>query len=308
MRKVLSFLLYVSLVFLFACGDDEPTAPAGTNLSGKVLVKATGETISGAKVSFGNEETTSDASGNYLLSNVPKFKQALKAEESNYAVYIEEYTAVSGENVHDIELETHTEYCTRVTSVEYQGRTYNTVLVVTQCWFKENLNVGTQINYDVIQTNNAVIEKYCENNRLENCNEFGGLYQWDEAMNHVPFFSKQGICPDGWYVPEFTEYETLGAFVNEDANALKAEGAGDPINDPKGVGTNTSGWTGLMGGTISYSKGDVYTSGPGYGGYWSSTKYGDNEALVFGLLASVSNILYGEEDKREGLSIRCLKD
>ena len=71
MKKILSILLFVSLVFSFACGgDDEPTAPAGTNLSGNVLAKATGAPVSGAEISLGDQSTTSDDSGNYLLSNV----------------------------------------------------------------------------------------------------------------------------------------------------------------------------------------------------------------------------------------------
>ena len=35
--------------------------------------------------------------------------------------------------------------CPRTPTVTYEGQTYNTVQIGTQCWFKENLNVGTMI-------------------------------------------------------------------------------------------------------------------------------------------------------------------
>jgi hypothetical protein len=63
-----------------------------------------------------------------------------------------------------------------------------------------------------------------------------------------------------------------------------------------------------MGGTISYEKDPAETSGIGFGGYWSSTEYSDTEANGFGLWELVPNTLYVENDKREGQSIRCLKD
>jgi len=58
------------------------------------------------------------------------------------------------------------------------GKTYNTVQIGDQCWFKENLNVGTRINGVQEQTDNSVIEKYCYADLESNCDIYGGLYQW----------------------------------------------------------------------------------------------------------------------------------
>lgn len=75
------------------------------------------------------------------------------------------------------------------------GQTYNTVLIGTQCWMAENLNIGTMINGSSDQTDNATIEKYCYNNKTANCDTYGGLYQWTEMMQYVMTEGAQGICP-----------------------------------------------------------------------------------------------------------------
>ncbi len=66
---------------------------------------------------------------------------------------------------------------------DIDGNTYNTVQIGTQCWMKENLKVGTMvdsINTGSVhsdQTNENLLEKYCYNNTLSNCDIYGGLYE-----------------------------------------------------------------------------------------------------------------------------------
>jgi hypothetical protein len=67
--------------------------------------------------------------------------------------------------------------CPTTPVVAYEGQTYNTVQIGNQCWFKENLNVGTMIPGDQEMTDNGIIEKYCYDNDPANCAIFGGLYQ-----------------------------------------------------------------------------------------------------------------------------------
>jgi len=81
------------------------------------------------------------------------------------------------------------------------GKTYNTVLIGTQCWMRENLNIGTRIDGSQNQTDNGTIEKYCYDDLESNCDIYGGLYQWDEAMQYVTTQGVQGICPAGWHLP-----------------------------------------------------------------------------------------------------------
>ena len=95
------------------------------------------------------------------------------------------------------------------TSVTHMGQTYGTILIGTQCWFKENLNVGNKINYTINQTNNAIVEKYCYDNLESKCDVYGGLYQWNEMMQYSNTPGIQGICPFGWHLPTNQEWTIL---------------------------------------------------------------------------------------------------
>ncbi len=90
----------------------------------------------------------------------------------------------------------------------YGGQTYATVLIGTQCWMAENLNIGGMISGSVEQVNNGTIEKYCYNNFPSMCGYLGGLYKYNEAMNYNSS-ERQGICPDGWHIPSDEDWKYL---------------------------------------------------------------------------------------------------
>ncbi|MFH0735699.1 MAG: FISUMP domain-containing protein, partial [bacterium] len=118
-------------------------------------------------------------------------------------------------------------------TIIYSGQSYNTILIGSQCWLKENLNVGTKINGSEEQLNNSTLEKYCYDNNETNCNTYGGLYQWAEAVQYQngatnftspsPAFTGnvQGICPTGWHIPTKAEFEILNITVGDDGDILK---------------------------------------------------------------------------------------
>jgi len=183
------------------------------------------------------------------------------------------------------------------------GKVYNTVLIGNQCWLRENLNIGTRINGSQPQTNNTTIEKYCYDDDPANCNTYGGLYQWDEAMQYVTTEGAKGICPEGWHIPTMTEYMTLGGTVVGNANALKAvlQGTGN------GAGTNASGFTALLAGD-RFDNG--YFENLGYDAFfWSSKEYDTQGAGNLNLYYDDDIIYLGlNDDKEYGFSVRCVKD
>jgi uncharacterized protein (TIGR02145 family) len=152
-------------------------------------------------------------------------------------------------------------------------------------------------------TNNSLIEKYCINNDPVNCTLYGGLYQWNEAMQYSTTLGSRGICPPGWHIPTKEEFQDLIIAVIDNSNALKAVGEGTGL----GAGTNSSGFSGLL-------VGDRNHNGSGFGEfgqlaiYWGSDIYDANysKSLVLSCQdpqVSVSNTVIGG-----GISVRCIKD
>ncbi len=82
-------------------------------------------------------------------------------------------------------------------SVDYEGQSYSTVQIGTQCWIAENLNVGIFIPGSSTPTNNDTIEKYCYANNTSNCSIYGAFYTWNEMMGYSTDTAIQGICPPG---------------------------------------------------------------------------------------------------------------
>lgn len=192
--------------------------------------------------------------------------------------------------------------CPNLIAVNYGGKIYNTVQIGTQCWLKENLNIGTIIPASQNASNNGSIEKYCYNNDEINCNTFGGLYQWNEAMQYVSLPGSKGICPEGWHIPTKEEFETLANFVQNDGNVLKAIGQGTQ----NGIGTNKSGFSALLAGYRG-NDGYHYHSGS-MTRLWGSIEADNNGANFIHLYNNVGNIGFGYGDKEFGYSVRCVND
>ena len=193
--------------------------------------------------------------------------------------------------------------CPGLPIVTYAGKVYNTVQIGNQCWLKENLYVGTMIPGSDTAKDNGIIEKYCYNNDPANCNTYGGLYQWNEAMQYTTAEGAQGICPSGWHIPTYAEFQTLITAVNGDGNALKAIGQGTV----DGAGTNTSGFSALLSG-YRYGSG-TFGSLSYYAYFWSSTEYYSTGAYYMFLHYSYSSIhLVYYSYEASGFSVRCVKD
>lgn len=192
--------------------------------------------------------------------------------------------------------------CPGILTVTYSGKTYNTINIGSQCWLKENLNIGTKINGSNNQTNNGTIEKFCFNDNEAYCDTFGGFYQWNEAMQYSTTAGARGICPAGWHIPTLAEFETLKSATSNNGNSLKAIGQGSG----SGAGTNTSGFSALLAG---YRDLNGYFCNLGYGAYfWSSTENDATYARNLTLDYNVSVIYFDYYGKHYGFSVRCIKD
>ncbi|MBI9038755.1 MAG: right-handed parallel beta-helix repeat-containing protein [Bacteroidales bacterium] len=187
-------------------------------------------------------------------------------------------------------------------------QTYETVQIGNQCWMAENLNIGTMINGSEEMTDNGVIEKYCYDNDPANCDEYGGLYQWNEMMEYTTNQSVQGVCPNGWHLPTEEELTDLTDFLGGESVAggkMKETGT-THWNSPNTAATNESGFTALPG---SFRRADSSFIDLCYFGlFWSSSDVDINLAWYRLLSYKDGDFPYGYYDKSYGFSSRCLQD
>ena len=210
------------------------------------------------------------------------------------------------------------------------GQTYRTVKIGTQTWMAENLNyayTGVPYNYS---GNTSDSTSWCYKNEPENCAKYGRLYTWAAAMDSVgtwttngkgcgygsecsPTGTIRGICPEGWHLPDTTEWNTLfsavGGVQDEDY-ACWWHGAGTALKSTSGWkksgnGTDAFGFSALPAGG-RYSGGSYSNEGI-YADFWSSTERNSNDAYRMHLGYDDDADLYCSY-KHYGRSVRCLKD
>ena len=211
--------------------------------------------------------------------------------------------------------------CQGTPTVEYEGQVYNTIQIFSQCWLKENLNVGTMINGSQNQTNNSIKEKYCYNNNPDSCTKYGGLYQWDEMMQYTTQQGVQGICPPGWHLPSDEEWKVLEGAVDSQYGIgdpewdisfdLRGYDAGTNLKTTSGWyqngnGTDLFGFSGLPGG-LRLSSGYFLNVGD-YGVWWTSTENGNDGAWYRDLGYGDPGVGRDYDSKEGGVSARCLRD
>ena len=187
-----------------------------------------------------------------------------------------------------------------------------------QTWMAENLNYAY-----LQQTKDLDSSSFCYNDSVSYCEKYGRLYLWSAAMDSVgkwsangkgcgygktcsPTYPVRGICPEGWHLPDTTEWKTLFTAVGGQLTAGK-------------MLKSTSGW-------IAYSEvtnEDAYsfsalpaggwdTDGNyGYEGnfafFWSSTEY-NSYAYYMNLryVDDYADLING--NKNYGYSVRCVRD
>jgi uncharacterized protein (TIGR02145 family) len=206
------------------------------------------------------------------------------------------------------------------TVTDIDGNTYNSVLIGSQCWMKENLKTtkypdGTPIPNVTGQStwNGLTSAAYCDYGNSPSYSAiYGRLYNWWAVMNGEGSSSSvpsgvQGICPDGWYLPSDQEWSVLVNYLGGAAVAgghLKEAGTSHWYSPNTGA-DNSSGFTSLgSGGRSSIGFSDLYM----YGGWWSSTQYNSGDGWRVYTQYNSAEIVINEYPKVLGYSVRCLKE
>ncbi|MCD4774119.1 MAG: T9SS type A sorting domain-containing protein [Bacteroidales bacterium] len=242
-------------------------------------------------------------------------------DELRYIGYAKTVNEVNGSNVIENTPQTNEIYkfeitegipCPGIPFVVYEGQVYNTVLIGDQCWFKENLNVGSMLSDLHPMQNNRIIEKFCYDNDESNCDEYGALYQWDEMMQYSLLEEAQGICPDGWHIPSDDEWCILTNFIDSTVSCSGTEWIGTNVGYKMkstsnwyalGYGSDSLGFRALPAGQgcwiYLYKTRDAY--------FWSSSDSYDYPKY-FRFNNYSDKVYYWGTIKDFAFSVRCIKD
>jgi len=185
------------------------------------------------------------------------------------------------------------------------GSVYRTIQIGAQVWLAGNINRGEMINGSNDQKDNGKIEKYCYDNNPALCNRYGGLYQWDEAMQYSTEESAQGICPTGWHIPSDSEWKILEIYLG------MSRGAADDILW-RGVDQGLLILPGGVTGFEALRAGNRFLTGSfneiGNSGYlWTSTTADDGHAWRRGVHINEKGIYRSVNHKSFGFSVRCIR-
>ena len=188
---------------------------------------------------------------------------------------------------------------------------YPSVTICSQKWMDKNLDVTTYRNGDTIAyvTNSTAwaaltTGAWCYYNNDPSTNAtYGKLYNW-YAVN-----DSRGLAPAGWHVPSDAEWTTIETCLGGSSvagGAMKVTGT-TTWTSPNTGATNSSGFAGLPGGYRYYYDGSFNDVGY-YGYWWSSTEYNTTNAWYRYLYYNNGSIFRNLTDKRNGFSVRCLRD
>ena len=202
------------------------------------------------------------------------------------------------------------------------NKVYRTIKIGTQTWMAQNLSYA-----------DGGVTSYCRNNSVqgngdEYCRRFGRLYTWAAALNLDDMYNSnratesdgsdkylyhpaQGLCPDGYHIPQKSEFETLINYVaaQNTVNNVKT-GVSPSLESVNGLWdipagdsypTNTTGFSGVANGSLF----------SGYSATLSMVSSTENSATTFTVYtlhhASTSFKIEAHE-KSSFMSIRCVKN
>lgn len=229
------------------------------------------------------------------------------------------------------------------TVTDYDHNVYNTVIIGTQVWMKENLKTTHYANGTAIPlvNSNATWEiltstskAYCwYNDDIANKYTYGALYTWAAAMNGAAGVTAnpsgiQGVCPTGWHLPSDAEWTQMADYLADNGYNYDGTTGGGQSKIAKSLASK-SGWnstssTGAVGNTDypTYRNKSGFTALPGghrnlngifYGigldGYWWSAT-DNNAAGVWGRTMdfSDSSVSRSNVSDEVGFSVRCVRD
>ncbi|WP_290746552.1 FISUMP domain-containing protein [Fibrobacter sp. UBA4309] len=197
------------------------------------------------------------------------------------------------------------------------GKEYKTVRIGNQVWMAENLNYAAE-------------GSLCYGDDEKNCEKYGRLYDWDIALDTTSeecgkyfykctlksdFYPRQGVCPDGWHLPDKGEWMDLVEYArdnsHEDSVAYSLQSYYWDDDWERQYGTDKFGFNAMPAGMFD---GENYVGLDSLTDFWTSS---NTETFGVGNMINTvdyvilrkkdSEIWYYGADLGWALSVRCVK-
>ncbi len=222
------------------------------------------------------------------------------------------------------------------------GQVYAAVKIGEQVWMAQNLNYAYPMltiteesedpDEEPVVTQDSI--SFCFDNEPANCEKTGRLYTWAAAMDSAGLASGdtanankcgydvscsatspvRGVCPEGWHLPDETEWNALKKFVADSLFDGSTDNVGYALK-------STSGWEYARNGSDSVGF-DGMPAGYGYDFehyfdlddykdityFWSSTEDDNVDAYIMNLDDDDYEMDVYSVSKYYARSVRCVKD
>lgn len=163
-------------------------------------------------------------------------------------------------------------------------REYKTVQINQQTWFAENLKFAAK-------------NSLCHNNDQEECEKYGRLYKWDDAMS---------ACPTGWHLPSKYEVKRFLWIIGDNS--------GEKLKSKTEWENDNNGWDDyefnvLPVGAADLSNGNVTFDRNGLGtAFWTSNHDGNDFYKWFFFSQSWYSYVGNTSASWTAEPVRCIKD
>lgn len=196
--------------------------------------------------------------------------------------------------------------------VDIDGNVYRTIGIGSQIWMSENLktlrlNDGTRISLikdDSIWQYHDRIPATCwyNNDSVHFSKPFGLLYNGFVVSTDL-------LCPTGWHVPSEGDWNTLTNFLggSEKAGGYLKDYCSNLWSDPNYCYVDNIGFFALPGGRRNHFGGRFYDIND-IGYWWTSSSKNEFYAYARRIFHYETSISRSESNKRDGYSVRCIKD
>ena len=170
------------------------------------------------------------------------------------------------------------------------SQVYRTVQIGEQVWMAQNLNYKNDN------------QSFCFDSDTLYCKEKGRLYTWENALK---------VCPEGWHLPDSSEYNALIDFVEKNNNGL-------PTKKSLTSGTfNIFGFSIILGSGYVV-RGEYSNEGGGNGNsyFWTasetdgldSSRPPETFARARGIRTSSNALVKLSWEKIHALAVRCIQN